>query len=282
MMIPAKSERTGFSTSRGILGIGVVIFLAAAAIGLSKWLTREPAPLFTRPAVAATAEPQPPKRESKKEAQAIAAAAERQPASTEPKKEDEPDDPMRIRAPELDGGVAWLNSAGPLRLRDLRGKIVLLDFWTLCCINCMHMLPDLARLEKKYPNELVVIGVHSAKFENERNSESIRKAILRYEISHPVVNDANMRIWRRYLANSWPTLVLVDPEGYEVARGSGEGLYEAVDRAVAKLVAVHRRKKTLDEQPLALKLARVAERTDSPLYFPGTVLADAARPRLFI
>ena len=106
------------------------------------------------------------------------------------------DNRRRIAVPELDGGVAWLNTAGPLRMKDLRGKIVLLDFWTLCCINCMHVLPDLAKLEKKYPNELVVIGVHSAKFENEKNTESIRKAILRYEVSHPVVNDANMRIWR--------------------------------------------------------------------------------------
>src|SRR5205807_8217746 len=121
---------------------------------------------------------------------------------------DGPADRTRVPAPELDGGVAWLNTAGPIRLRDLRGKIVLLDFWTLCCINCIHTLPDLAKLEKKYPNELVVIGVHTAKFESEKNSESIRKAILRYEISHPVVNDANMRIWRRYGVSSWPTLYI--------------------------------------------------------------------------
>src|SRR5438067_2557191 len=113
-------------------------------------------------------------------------------------------DNRRRAAPELDGGVAWLNTAGPLRMRDLRGKIVLLDFWTLCCINCIHTLPDLAKLEKKYPNQLVVIGVHSAKFENEKNSESIRKAILRYEITHPVVNDANMKIWDTYGVQSWP------------------------------------------------------------------------------
>ncbi len=101
----------------------------------------------------------------------------------------------RQPAPELDGGVSWLNTAGPIRMRDLKGKIVVLDFWTFCCINCIHMLPDLAKLEKQYPNQLVVIGVHSAKFENEKDSESIRKAILRYEITHPVVNDANMKIW---------------------------------------------------------------------------------------
>jgi len=98
----------------------------------------------------------------------------------------------RIPAPELDGGISWLNTAGPLRIRDLRGKIVLLDFWTLCCINCIHTLPDLARLEKKYANQLVVIGVHSAKFENEKNSESIRKAILRYEIEEKQPRKASL------------------------------------------------------------------------------------------
>src|SRR5262245_32612747 len=70
-------------------------------------------------------------------------------------------------APELEGGLEWLNTGGPIRMKDLRGKIVLLDFWTYCCINCIHVMPDLAKLEKKYPNQLVVIGVHSAKFETE-------------------------------------------------------------------------------------------------------------------
>src|SRR5690242_14375309 len=116
----------------------------------------------------------------------------------------------RQPAPELTGGTDWLNVEKPLSLEQLKGHIVLLDFWTLCCINCIHTLPDLARLEKKYAHQLVVIGVHSAKFANERDSESIRKAILRYEISHPVVNDARMKIWRTYDVNSWPTLALID------------------------------------------------------------------------
>src|SRR5205809_1047718 len=107
----------------------------------------------------------------------VALAAEPAPPAT----------PEAPEAPELEGGSAWLNTAGPIRMKDLRGKIVLLDFWTLCCINCIHTLPDLAKLEQKYADQLVVIGVHSAKFDNEKNTESIRKAILRYEISHPVV-----------------------------------------------------------------------------------------------
>jgi thiol-disulfide isomerase/thioredoxin len=185
-------------------------------------------------------------------------------------------------APELEGGVAWLNTSGPIHLRDLRGKIVLLDFWTLCCINCIHTLPDLAKLEKKYANQLVVIGVHSPKFPNEHNTESIRKAILRYEVSHPVVNDADMKIWQAYQVNSWPTLWLIDPEGNLVANGSGEGLGEGVDRAVAKLIDIHRKKKTLKEEPIRFDLARFKERGDSPLFFPGKVLADGPGHRVFI
>ncbi len=209
--------------------------------------------------------------------------AEREAAAREPAAPQAPaDDDRRIAAPELEGGVAWLNTAGPLRVKDLRGKIILLDFWTLCCINCMHVLPDLAKLEKKYPNELVVIGVHTAKFENEKNTESIRKAILRYEISHPVVNDAEQRIWETYGSRSWPTLCLIDPEGYLVARGSGEGLYDALDREISRLIKIHKAKKTLNEKPLKFQLARAQERGDSPLFFPGKVLADAAGKRLFI
>jgi sugar lactone lactonase YvrE len=207
-------------------------------------------------------------------------ALAKEPSAEERRPEKRRDD--RVEAPELDGGVAWLNTAGPIRLKDLRGKIVLLDFWTLCCINCIHTLPDLARLEKKYPNELVVIGVHSAKFENEKNTESIRKAILRYEITHPVVNDANMDIWKTYGSRSWPTLCLIDPEGYYLGNTSGEGNYDLLDRIIARLIKEHKEKKTLNEKPLKFQLARGQESGDSPLFFPGKVLADAAGKRLFI
>jgi DNA-binding beta-propeller fold protein YncE len=188
----------------------------------------------------------------------------------------------RNTAPELDGGVGWLNTGSPLRIKDLRGKIVVLDFWTFCCINCIHTLPDLAKIEKKYAKEVVVIGVHSAKFKNERETENIRKAILRYEISHPVVNDADRKIWDTYQAESWPTIVVIDPEGFLYARGSGEGLYEGLDRAIAKLIEIHKGKKTLDEKPRRFELARSSEKGETPLFFPGKVLADAASKRLFV
>jgi len=209
--------------------------------------------------------------------------ASAEPPQPEPKPQPKQEDSDRFPpAPELDGGVAWLNTAGPLRIKDLKGKVVVLDFWTLCCINCIHTLPDLARLEKKYANELVVVGVHSPKFENEKTTESIRKAILRYEVSHPVVNDADMKIWRRYGIHSWPTLVLIDPEGNVIGAESGEGLYEVFDRVIARLIEIHRKKKTLNEKPLKFQLARFQENGQSPLFFPGKVLADAKSDRLFI
>ncbi|MCS7015744.1 MAG: thioredoxin-like domain-containing protein [Gemmatales bacterium] len=188
----------------------------------------------------------------------------------------------RVAAPELEGGVEWLNTSGPIRLRDLRGKIVLLDFWTYCCINCIHVLPDLARLEKKYPQQLVVIGVHSPKFDTEKDSKNIREAILRYGIEHPVVNDAHRRIWNSYRVIAWPTFFLIDPEGYIVGRASGEGLGEVLDAAIAQLIEEHRARKTLNEQPIRFDLEKFRQREKTPLYFPGKVLADATSRRLFI
>src|SRR5712664_1021915 len=142
----------------------------------------------------------------------------------------------RVRAPELSGGHGWLNTDKPLSLSALKGKVVLLDFWTYCCINCMHIIPDLKKLERKYPNELVVIGVHSAKFTAEKGTENIRQAILRYEIEHPVVNDHEMQIWQEYTVRSWPTLFLIDPAGKVVAYMSGEGVYAQFDKYIAKVI----------------------------------------------
>ncbi len=187
----------------------------------------------------------------------------------------------RIRAPELKGDRGWLNTDKPLSLAALKGKVVLLDFWTYGCINCMHIIPDLKKLEKKYPNELVVIGVHSAKFENERETENIRRIILRYEIEHPIVNDADFAIWKAYAVDAWPTRYLIDPAGYIIGRLSGEGGYEALDRIIGETIADFRKLGELNEAPLKLVLER-AKVGDLPLAFPGKVLVDAKSDRLFI
>ena len=189
--------------------------------------------------------------------------------------------PNRHPAPELEGGVEWLNTGGPISVKDLRGKIVLVDFWTFCCINCIHVLPDLHALEKKYPNELVVIGVHSAKFDNEKETGNIRKAILRYEIEHPVVNDAEMVIWRKFGVNSWPSLVVLDPEGQYCGYVSGEGNRELLEKVIDRLIAYHKSKGTLDETPVRFDLER-SKVQDTPLRFPGKLLVDEAGGRLFI
>ncbi len=187
----------------------------------------------------------------------------------------------RVRAPELKGDRGWLNTDKPLSLAGLKGKVVLLDFWTYGCINCMHIIPDLKKLEKKYPNELVVIGVHSAKFENEKDTENIRRIILRYEIEHPIVNDADFAIWRSYAVDAWPTRYLIDPGGYIIGKLSGEGGYEALDKAIADTIADFRKRGELNEAPLKFVLER-AKVGDLPLAFPGKVLADEKSGRLFI
>jgi thiol-disulfide isomerase/thioredoxin len=187
----------------------------------------------------------------------------------------------RVRAPELTGGRGWLNTDKPLSLAALKGKIVLLDFWTYGCINCIHIIPDLKRLEAKYANQLVVIGVHSAKFDNEKETDNIRRIILRYEIEHPVVNDADFNIWQAYSVRAWPTQVLIDPAGYVAGVAEGEGNYETLDRAIKQLIEEFGPQGRLNEQPLKLALER-AQVGDMPLAFPGKVLADAKTSRLFI
>jgi DNA-binding beta-propeller fold protein YncE len=187
----------------------------------------------------------------------------------------------RVRAPELTGGRGWLNTDKPLTLAALKGKVVLLDFWTYGCINCIHIIPDLKRLEHKYPNQLVVIGVHSAKFENEKDTENIRRIILRYELEHPVYNDAEYKVWQSYGVRAWPTQVLIDPAGYVIGAVSGEGNYDLIDQVVAKVVDEFRKRGELNEEPLKLTLER-ARVGDLPLAFPGKILADATGDRLFI
>jgi thiol-disulfide isomerase/thioredoxin len=189
--------------------------------------------------------------------------------------------PTRVAAPSLDGGGDWLNTATPLSLSDLRGKFVILDFWTYCCINCMHILPELKKLEHEYAQNLVVIGVHSAKFNTERDARNVREAIERYEIEHPVLNDPQQVLWRKFSVDMWPSLRVIDPEGQLVAFHRGEFSAEMIGRYLKQQIPNYRRRRVLDETPLNFK-ATIPQRFDLPLRYPGKVLGDAASGRLFV
>ncbi|MGZ3716070.1 MAG: thioredoxin-like domain-containing protein [Ktedonobacterales bacterium] len=189
-----------------------------------------------------------------------------------------------VRAPEL-RGTAWLNTERPLSLADLRGKLVLLDFWTYACINCLHVLEDLKYLEQKYAGKpFVVVGVHSPKFTNEDDVESVRQAIVRYGITHPVLLDSGRKTWDAYAVRGWPTLVLLDPRGYLLGQVSGEGNRERLDAAIAQALDLLGEANMLDDKPLPLRLESDAGAIPfgSPLLYPGKVLADERTDTLYI
>ncbi|WP_433507259.1 NHL domain-containing thioredoxin family protein [Pseudonocardia halophobica] len=149
---------------------------------------------------------------------------------------------MRIRAPEL-RGRRWLNTGGAAP--DLRGKIVLLDFWTFCCVNCLHVLDELRPVEEEFADVLVVVGVHSPKFAHEGDPAAVEAAVERYGVHHPVLDDPDLAMWDAYAARAWPTLAVVDPEGYVVAQMAGEGHAHGLAVLIRELVAEHTAKGTL-------------------------------------
>lgn len=179
----------------------------------------------------------------------------------------------RVRAPELPQNCPWLNTDKPLSLQQLKGRVVILDFWTYCCINCLHILPELKYLEQKYKDSLTVIGVHSAKFDNEQDTENIRQAILRYDIEHPILVDQGFRVWQEYAVRAWPTLMVIDPETYVIGYVSGEGNRDVLDELIQKLISQHQDKGTINFQELNLTLEKVRKPLITPLAFPGKVLA---------
>ena len=175
----------------------------------------------------------------------------------------------RVRASEL-VGRNWLNTGGKqLKLEDLRGKIVLLDFWTFCCINCLHVLDELRPLEEQYSDVLVTVGVHSPKFEHEADPVALAAAVERYEIHHPVLDDPELETWKAYTARAWPTLVVIDPEGYIVAHLSGEGHADGLAVLIPELIAEHEAKGTLHRGSGPYV---APEPTSGTLRFPGKAL----------
>lgn len=187
---------------------------------------------------------------------------------------------VRIRAPELSQSLPWLNCDRPLSLKALRGQIVLLDFWTYGCINCLHVIPDLEYLEQEYSKRLTIISIHTAKVDGEQNLDSIKQAILRYGITHPVVVDRERTLWDHYAIRAYPTFVLIDPQGCIVTTVAGEGRRQVLSDLIQHLIEEQEGEGTLSDNSVAATFD--LPMLISPLAFPGKVLADQLSDTLFI
>ncbi len=172
----------------------------------------------------------------------------------------------------LPPGAPWFNVSRPLTPNDLKGRVVLLDFFTPGCINCVHMLPDMARLEREFGARLLILGVNSPKFVASQRSSNIEGFIQRYDITHPVLTDKGMTLWNYYGVQAWPTLVLLNGQGGVVQQFIGEGDYRGIRAAVLQTIEQAQRAGTLVTAPLPLKPPLLSR---AGLLQPGKVAVDA-------
>lgn len=163
--------------------------------------------------------------------------------------------------------ASWLNHT-PLGKEELSGKIVLLDFFTYCCMNCLNVLSELKALEKEFSDELLVIGIHSGKHLHEKEDVSLLDAMKRYKIEHCVINDADLRLWDGYGIKAWPTLVLIDPQGYVAAQYQGEGHLQRLRSDINLLIAKH------ELSPKSFEPVRRKEEKGQLTYPQKTVTSD--------
>ena len=176
-----------------------------------------------------------------------------------------------LPALEFEQDSAWLNVEKPLEINELLGKVVILDFWTYGCINCIHVLEDLDRLQKKYGNKIAIIGVHSPKFDNEKNLETLRRIIIRYDIKHPVVSDTNHRLAGKYGMRAWPTQYVITPQGKVLGKITGEGNYELFEMVIDKLLKEQTEPENNTPLPIVLEKDKLQS---SFLAFPGKIAAS--------
>ncbi len=184
-------------------------------------------------------------------------------------------DRVRVRAPELRGSGAWVEP-GALALSDLRGRIVLLDFWTSCCVNCIHVLEELRGLERRFSDVLTIIGIHTPKFPHERDPDAVADAVARHRVEHPVLHDPDGVIWDAYAVRAWPTLVLIDAVGRVAATVSGEGHAVRLAAAIERLVQEGHEQEVLGPEPVGLTDSGPTPTGRSELAFPGKVAVGAA------
>jgi thiol-disulfide isomerase/thioredoxin len=161
-----------------------------------------------------------------------------------------PVDLYAVEAVDLASGLAWLNTGHPLALAQLRGKVVLVHFWDYGCVDCIYDFPDLERLQRKYADHLVVIGVHSAQLPDEDPIEGLRQVLERVGITHPVVYDPRQRTWYDWGVEASPTSVLIDPAGNLAHVRAGGGVYRAFRPLIGALIESFGDRGELDDTPL--------------------------------
>lgn len=189
-----------------------------------------------------------------------------------------------VAAPAFPDTVDWLNVEAPLTFEGLRGKFIIMDFWTYGCINCIHMIPVLRDLEERFAEELVVIGVHSGKFESEQETDNLQQIVQRYELEHPVINDEDFAVWRTFGATAWPTFLVIDPNGNVIGAQAGEVPYEAFEIFISSAIEYYDNNPefgTINRTELEFVLEGAGD-PGTALAFPGKVLVDADSNRLFI
>ena len=181
-----------------------------------------------------------------------------------------PIDPKRAKGPGFDGATAWVNTSRPITRADLRGRVTVVDFWTSCCINCIHTIPTLKKLEQEFEDDpFLVVGVHSPKFEAEQGAARLASNVKAYGIKHPVALDGNLAIWKKWGASSWPTVAVLDVDGRIIWADTGEPDYETVRKVVEKALAEGEKAKRLAKgKPSAWK---ADPGPTTPLAFPGKI-----------
>lgn len=181
----------------------------------------------------------------------------------------------------------WLNVTHAPTDAELRGRVVVVDFWTSCCINCMHTLPVLARLEKKHARDpFVVVGVHTQKFDAEPEVDRLRASVIRYGVAHPVAIDGDRGLWESWGIDAWPTVLVLDAKGRVVFEQSGEPNEQELDDVIESTLAEGASEGALTKQAASF-VGREIE-TDHPLVFPekiarvpgGFAIADSGHDRI--
>src|SRR5690349_82402 len=175
----------------------------------------------------------------------------------------------RVAAPELPQGLEWINTDEPPTLAAMRGRVTLLHFWTFDSVNCLNLLPDLRHLENKYHDGLSVIGVHTPKYDYQRQAAPVLKAVNRNHIRHPVANDPAYLTWQAYGVQSWPTLVLIDAQGQLAAVLQGESRRDEADAMIGHLLEEAAKQ---DLRVYESQISTVRPEPRQPLRFPTRLL----------